>query len=70
MAWFREFTLRNGTKKRIRIEEGKTLKQEMNQLDIRETDIFQMQMIEVQENGKDRGSNRNHLSSSHSYRRK
>lgn len=49
MAWFREFTLRNGSKKRIKIEEWRTLQDEMRELGITENQIFQMQMIEVEQ---------------------
>lgn len=49
MAWFREFTLRNGSKKRIKIEEWRTLQDEMRELGITENQIFQMQMTEVEQ---------------------
>lgn len=47
--WFREFTLRDGRKKRIKIEEWRTFQMELNELGITESDIFQMQMIEKEE---------------------
>lgn len=47
MVWFREFTLRDGRKKKIRIEEWRTPQDEMRELGITENQIFQMQMIEV-----------------------
>lgn len=49
MNWFREFTLRDGRKKRIKIEEWRTLQDEMRELGITENQIFQMQMIEVEQ---------------------
>ncbi|MDP9579712.1 UNVERIFIED_ORG: hypothetical protein J2X74_005585 [Bacillus sp. 1751] len=48
MVWFREFTLRDGRKRRIKIEEWRTLQDEMRELGITENQIFQMQMIEVE----------------------
>jgi len=36
VTWFREFTLRNGRKKRIKIEEWRTLQDEMRELGITE----------------------------------
>ena len=47
MAWFREFTLKNGAKTKIKIEEWCTLQDEMHEFGITENQIFQMQMIEV-----------------------
>ncbi|PES95124.1 hypothetical protein CN510_16425 [Priestia megaterium] len=44
--WFRVFTLRDGTKKEIIIEEWRSLQGEMRKLGITESDIFQMQMVE------------------------
>ncbi|MEH7209916.1 hypothetical protein V7094_27515 [Priestia megaterium] len=44
--WFRVFTLRDGSKREIRIEEWRSLQGEMKKLGITESDIFQMQMIE------------------------
>ncbi|MGG0481200.1 hypothetical protein ABE039_24705 [Priestia megaterium] len=49
MVWFREFTLRDGRKKRIKIEDWRTLQDEMRELGITENQIFQMQMIEVEQ---------------------
>lgn len=45
-SWFRVFTLRDGTKREIRIEEWRSLQGELKKLGITESDIFQMQMIE------------------------
>ncbi|OHY73648.1 hypothetical protein BCV52_25720 [Priestia aryabhattai] len=45
-AWYREFTLRDGRKKSIKIEEWRTLQEEMRELSITENQIFQMQMVE------------------------
>ncbi|SDE14826.1 hypothetical protein SAMN04487777_107130 [Priestia aryabhattai B8W22] len=36
MNWFREFTLRDGRKKRIKIEEWRTIQDEMRELGITE----------------------------------
>lgn len=58
MVWFREFTLRDGSKKRIRIEEWRTFQNELRELNITERDIFQMQLIEVEEQKKDTGRKR------------
>lgn len=50
--WFREFTLRDGRKKRIKIEEWRSLQMELHELGITESDIFQMQMIEEEDKPK------------------
>lgn len=46
MAWFHEYTLRDGRKKSIKIEEWRTFRNEMKELGITERDIFQVQMVE------------------------
>jgi len=58
MVWFREFTLRDGSKKRIRIEEWRTFQNELRELNITERDIFQMQLIEIEEEKKNTGRRR------------
>lgn len=45
MYQMRIFTLRYGTKRKIKIEEGMTLKDELNKAGITESDIFQMQLV-------------------------
>jgi len=39
------YTLRNGTKRKIKIEEGTTFQEELKQLGITESNIFQMQLV-------------------------
>jgi len=46
--WFREFTLGDGRKKRIKVEEWRTFQNELRELGITEQDIFQMQLIKVE----------------------
>lgn len=58
MVWFREFTLRNGRKKRIKVEEWRTLQGELRELNITERDIFQMQLIEVDDQKYKQGKKR------------
>lgn len=43
------FTLRDGTKRKIKIEEGMDLQNELKKAGITESDIFQMQLV-VQQN--------------------
>ncbi|WP_172802905.1 hypothetical protein [Priestia megaterium] len=45
MYQVRIFTLRDGTKRKIKIEEGMTLQDELQELGISESDIFQMQLV-------------------------
>ena len=49
MSYVRIFTLRDGTKRKIKIEEGMTLQDELNKAGITESDIFQMQLV-IQDN--------------------
>jgi len=49
MSTFRIYTLRDGTKKKIKIEEGMTLQDELKKAGISESDIFQMQLL-IQDN--------------------
>ncbi|PVC74936.1 hypothetical protein C2I27_03360 [Priestia megaterium] len=44
--YYRVFTLRNGTKRRIKIEPWRPLQGELKKLGITESDIFQMQMVQ------------------------
>ncbi|MED3915666.1 hypothetical protein [Priestia megaterium] len=45
MYQMRVFTLRDGTKRKIKIEEGMTLQDELNKVGITELDVFQMQLV-------------------------
>ncbi len=45
MYQIRISTLRDGTKRKIQIEEGMTLQDELKKAGIRESDIFQMQLV-------------------------
>jgi len=45
MYQMRIFTLRDGTKRKIKIEEGMTLQDELKKAGITESDIFQMQLV-------------------------
>ncbi|MED4136006.1 hypothetical protein P4668_26895 [Priestia megaterium] len=45
MYQMRIFTLRDGTKRKIEIEEGMTLQDELKKAEITESDIFQMQLV-------------------------
>lgn len=49
MYQMRIFTLRDGTKRKIKIEEGMTLQDELKKAESIESDIFQMQLI-IQDN--------------------
>ena len=49
MYQMRIFTLRDGTKRKIRIEEWMTLQDELEKVGITESDIFQMQLV-IQDN--------------------
>lgn len=42
---YRVYTLRNGTKRVIRIEPWRSFQGELKKLNITESDIFQMQMV-------------------------
>ncbi|WP_186806761.1 hypothetical protein [Priestia megaterium] len=46
MYQMRIFTFRDGTKRKIKIEEGMTLQDELKKAGITEADIFQMQLVE------------------------
>jgi len=43
--YVREFTLRDGTKRKIKIEEGMILQDELKKAEISESDIFQIQLV-------------------------
>ncbi|WP_176526482.1 hypothetical protein [Priestia megaterium] len=45
----RVYTLRDGSKKIIKLKEGESFKQELQRANIQETQIFQMQLVENQE---------------------
>lgn len=45
MPQVRIFTLRDGTKRKIKIEEGMTFQDELKKAGITESDIFQMQLV-------------------------
>ena len=45
MPQVRIFTLRDGTKRKITIEEGMTFQDELKKAGIAESDIFQMQLV-------------------------
>lgn len=45
MNYMRIFTLRDGTKRKIKIEEGMTFQDELKKAGITELDIFQMQLF-------------------------
>ncbi|HDR8042152.1 MULTISPECIES: hypothetical protein [Bacillus] len=47
-----EYTLRDKTTKSIKIESWRSLKEEMQVLGITDSDIFQIQMIEIKPNQK------------------
>ncbi|MEW4242323.1 hypothetical protein Q0N51_25350 [Priestia megaterium] len=46
MNYYRVFTLRDGTKRKIKFKEGESLKEELQRAGIKENQIFQMQLIE------------------------
>ncbi|MGG1168702.1 hypothetical protein [Bacillus mycoides] len=43
--YIREYTLRDKSKKSIRVETWRSFKEEMRVLDIKDNDIFQIQLI-------------------------
>ncbi|MES5266821.1 hypothetical protein [Priestia megaterium] len=45
MSYIRIYTLRDGTKRKIKVEEGMTFQEELKKLGITESDIFQMQLV-------------------------
>ncbi|MED3971404.1 hypothetical protein P4658_27285 [Priestia megaterium] len=45
MNQIRIYTLRGGTKRKIKVEEGMTFQEELERLRIIESDIFQMQLV-------------------------
>ena len=45
MYQIRIFTVRDGTKRKRKIEEGMTLQDELKKAGIRESDIFQTQLV-------------------------
>jgi len=45
MYQIRIYTLRDGTKRKIKIAEGMTFQEELKKLGITESDIFQMQLV-------------------------
>jgi hypothetical protein len=45
MSKVRIYTLRDGTKRKIKIEERMTFQEELRRLGITESDIFQMQLV-------------------------
>ncbi|WP_180226296.1 hypothetical protein [Bacillus toyonensis] len=50
--YIHEYTLRDRTTKSIKIEPWRSLKEEMQVLGIQDSDIFQIQMKEVNQNKK------------------
>lgn len=50
--YIHEYTLRDRTTKSIKIEPWRSLKEEMHVLGIKDSDIFQIQMIEIDPNKK------------------
>jgi hypothetical protein len=45
MSYIRIYTLRDGTKRKIKVEGGMTFQEELKKLGITESDIFQMQLV-------------------------
>jgi len=43
---FRVYTLRDGSKRSIKLKEGESFKEELQRAGIQETQIFQMQLVE------------------------
>lgn len=46
MIMYQEYTLRDGTKKSIKVVEGRSYKEEMKLLGITERDILSMQLLD------------------------
>ncbi|MCU4715768.1 hypothetical protein OCE25_26115 [Bacillus cereus] len=46
VQYIREYTLRNGSKKSITVQSWRSFKEEMRVLGIKDSDIFQIQLIE------------------------
>ena len=46
MYKFRVYTLRDGSKRTIKLKEGESFKEELKRAGIQETQIFQMQLVE------------------------
>ncbi|MGG2091012.1 hypothetical protein ABFY59_29460 [Priestia aryabhattai] len=49
MYIFRVYTLRDGSKRFIKLKEGEPFKEELQRAGIQETQIFQMQLVEKPE---------------------
>ncbi|WP_394223747.1 MULTISPECIES: hypothetical protein [Priestia] len=49
MYSFRVYTLRDGSKRIIKLKEGEAFKEELQRAGIQETQIFQMQLVEKPE---------------------
>ncbi|MEN3772967.1 hypothetical protein [Priestia megaterium] len=49
MYYFRVYTLRDGSKRIIKLKEGESFKEELQRAGIQETHIFQMQLVEKRE---------------------
>lgn len=49
MCHYRVYTLRDGSKRTIKLKEGESFKQELQRAGIQETQIFQMQLVEKSE---------------------
>lgn len=50
--YIHQYTLRDRSTKSIKIESWRSLKEEMRELDIKHSDIFQIQMIKIDPNKK------------------
>ncbi|WP_394557973.1 hypothetical protein [Priestia aryabhattai] len=50
MNYYRVFTLRDGSKRKIKLKEGESLKEELQRAGIQENQIFQMQPVELPNN--------------------
>ncbi|MGG3123122.1 hypothetical protein ABEP18_21335 [Priestia megaterium] len=47
MNYYRVFILRDGSKRKIKLKEGGSLKEKLQRVGIQENQIFQMQLIEI-----------------------
>jgi len=50
VVYIREYTLKDNSAKSIKVESWRTMKEEMNVLGLKESDIFQIQLVKQKSN--------------------
>ncbi|MGS0418214.1 hypothetical protein [Bacillus cereus] len=59
IEYSRIYTLRNGQKKSIKVESWRSFREEMNVLGIKDSDVFQIQLVEYGKERKKKSSPNN-----------